>query len=433
MSTAVSGPSGLDVRSSDVPDAITMPSRYPVEGAWSMSDRPTRILVVEDEESYRDALKTSLEREGYEVQLAADGPQGLRFFTEHPPDMVLLDVMLPGISGVEVCRQMQGMSPAIPIIMVTALNAEVDVVLGLELGAADYLTKPYRLRELIARIQTVLRRVAPPELPSHEQPRHEPSEPAGKTPVSIGPVTVDFMRREVRVNGTPVHMSRREFDILAVMASPPGQVRTREELIDRLWSDAELSDTRTLDTHIRRVQDEDRSRPATSPPSDHHPRRGVPARPLRALTIAPGTPVTTVEVVADTSHRDEVLGPGRIDLELHAYATNVGIQRPWVLELTAGPYFLEQLLGGADLTGPLRQGQEHVVLHLGEMDGASPHADTPAGGLDGQGPDLDDLVAVGHRGQRKYAPASFECAPGGRDRRSAWSHSRWLRFRAPPG
>jgi len=218
------------------------------------TDSPTRILVVEDEESYRDALATSLGREGYEVQLAVDGIEGLRFFADNPPDIVLLDVMLPGVSGVEVCRRMQSLQPAIPIIMLTALDTEVDVVLGLEHGAADYLTKPYRLRELIARIQAVLRRVRAPALLTHSVQAPYAGRPSGSIPVSVGPITVDFARREVRVHGRPVHLSRREFDMLAVMASPPGQIRTRDELIDRLWSDKDLADTRTLDTHIRRLR-----------------------------------------------------------------------------------------------------------------------------------------------------------------------------------
>ncbi len=219
-----------------------------------IADRPTRILVVEDEESYRDALITSLGREGYEVHLAADGMEGLRLFTDAPPDIVLLDVMLPEISGVEVCRRMQALDPAIPIIMVTALDTEADVVLGLELGAADYLTKPYHLRELIARIQAVLRRFRPPAVPVRRV--HEPreTEQGTRPPVSVGPIAVDFVRREVRVNGRAVHMSRQEFDMLAFLASPPGQIRTRDELIDRLWSNKDLADTRTLDTHIRRLR-----------------------------------------------------------------------------------------------------------------------------------------------------------------------------------
>lgn len=219
-----------------------------------VNDRPVRILVVEDEESYRDALAAGLGREGYEIQMACDGMEGLQLFTESAPDLVLLDVMLPEISGIEVCQRMQALLPSIPIIMLTALNTEVDVVLGLEVGAVDYLTKPYRLRELIARIQAVLRRVHPPALPPHEfhEPKKDPTQ--GTQSVDVGPVTVDFMRREVRVNGRPVHLSRREFEVLAFMASPPGQVRTRYELIDRVWANSDLSDTRTLDTHIRRLR-----------------------------------------------------------------------------------------------------------------------------------------------------------------------------------
>lgn len=212
-------------------------------------DRPTRILVVEDEESYREALQAGLGKEGYEVQLAADGIEALRLFSEDPPDLVLLDLMLPGLAGTEVCRRMRRMAQ-VPVIMVTALDAEVDVVLGLELGAADYVTKPYRLRELVARIQAVLRRVAPPEIPGAG-----PAAPAGGADlVTAGPVTVDFARREVLRKGEVVHLSRREFDLLALLLSPPGQVRTREELIDRLWSGLDLADTRTLDTHVRRLR-----------------------------------------------------------------------------------------------------------------------------------------------------------------------------------
>jgi two-component system response regulator RegX3 len=213
-------------------------------------DRPTRILVVEDEESYREALQAGLGKEGYEIELVADGISALRRFAEDPPDLVLLDLMLPGLSGTEVCRRMRRMAP-VPVIMVTALDAEVDVVLGLELGAADYVTKPYRLRELVARIEAVLRRVSPPELPGSEP---LPAVAGAADVVVAGPVTVDFGRREVLRDGRVVHLSRREFDLLALLLSPPGQVRTREELIDRLWAGLDLADTRTLDTHVRRLR-----------------------------------------------------------------------------------------------------------------------------------------------------------------------------------
>jgi two-component system response regulator RegX3 len=212
---------------------------------------PVRILVVEDEDSYREALQAGLSKEGFEVSLAADGLEGLRLFAERPPDLVLLDLMLPGISGTEVCRRMRQLAD-VPVIMVTALDAEVDVVLGLELGAADYVTKPYRLRELVARIQAVLRRMAPADVPVRPRPRSSPERSADI--VIAGPVAIDFARREVTRDGEVVHLSRREFDLLALLLSPPGQVRTRDELIDRLWFGLDLADTRTLDTHIRRLR-----------------------------------------------------------------------------------------------------------------------------------------------------------------------------------
>jgi two-component system, OmpR family, response regulator RegX3 len=210
-----------------------------------------RILVVEDEESYREALQAGLRKEGFAVELAADGLEGLRRFAANPPDLVLLDVLLPGLSGTEVYRRMRALAP-VPVIMVTALDAEMDIVLGLELGAADYVTKPYRLRELVARIQAVLRRVQPPPIPTPARPAVETVPPVEV--VVAGPVRVDFARREVRAGSRPVHLSRREFDLLSLLLSPPGQVRTRDELIDRLWSGRDLADTRTLDTHIRRLR-----------------------------------------------------------------------------------------------------------------------------------------------------------------------------------
>jgi two-component system response regulator RegX3 len=225
-----------------------------------------RVLVVEDEESYRQALAAGLRREGYDVDLARDGAEGLSLFADHTPDIVLLDMLLPGMHGMEVCRRMRMAAP-VPIVMVSAVDAEVDVVLGLELGAADYVTKPFRLRELVARMQAILRRVSPPPLPFF----HPPEAPApgdatdgpwtsgpvdgGQRPVAaFGQVSVDFVRREVTVVGTQTHLSRREFDLLAVLLSPPRRVRTRDELIDLLWPDRYLSDSRTLDTHIHRLR-----------------------------------------------------------------------------------------------------------------------------------------------------------------------------------
>jgi len=210
-----------------------------------------RILVVEDEESYREALSSGLSAEGYEVELAVDGPDGLGRFTAHRPDLVLLDVLLPVLSGTEVCRRMRALAP-VPVIMVSALATEADVVLGLDVGAVDYVTKPYRLRELVARIDAVLRRMAPPSYTARVPAAL--AAPPPREQISAGPVRVDLARRVVTVTDVVVHMSRREFDLLALLVSPPGQVRTRDELIDRLWSGRDLADTRTLDTHVRRLR-----------------------------------------------------------------------------------------------------------------------------------------------------------------------------------
>lgn len=181
-----------------------------------MVDDRARILVVEDEESYREALQSGLSNEGYAVELAADGLEGLRMFVESPPDLVLLDVLLPGMAGTEVCRRMRSVAD-VPVIMVTALDAEMDVVLGLEVGAADYVTKPYHLRELVARIQAVLRRVSPP--PIFMAPRPAPDASVVRSDAVVaGPVRVDFARREVSSNGLMVHLSLARVRPLGVAA-----------------------------------------------------------------------------------------------------------------------------------------------------------------------------------------------------------------------
>jgi two-component system response regulator RegX3 len=196
--------------------------------------------VVDDEESYRQALASGLNREGFAVEAAGDGHEALRLFHRVHPDLVLLDVMLPDQSGIEICQQMRSLKP-VPIIMVTARDSEVDIVLGLELGASDYVAKPFRLRELVARMRAVLRRgVAVSE--HHEEV------------LAVGPVRLDAGRREVTVDEVPVELSRKEFDLLALLMSHSGQVVTRDWCIDRLWWDQELTDTRTLDTHIKRLR-----------------------------------------------------------------------------------------------------------------------------------------------------------------------------------
>jgi two-component system response regulator RegX3 len=206
--------------------------------------------VVEDEESYQEALMAGLTREGFDVELASDGADALERFADHPPDLVLLDLLLPRLSGIDVFRRMRAIAP-VPVIIVSALSTETDIVLGLELGAEDYIAKPYRLRELVARIRSVLRRVSPPpHVPERDVGiGHEPLQA-----VTVGPFRIDFSRRVVTARGAQVHLSRREFDLLALLLSPPGRVRTRDELIDRLWSGRDLADTRTLDTHIRRLR-----------------------------------------------------------------------------------------------------------------------------------------------------------------------------------
>ncbi len=203
-------------------------------------DNRPLVLVVDDEESYRQALASGLTREGFTVEAAGDGHEALRLFHRVHPDLVLLDVMLPDQSGIEICQQMRSLKP-VPIIMVTARDSEVDIVLGLELGASDYVAKPFRLRELVARMRAVLRRgIAVAEY--HEEV------------LSVGPVRLDAGRREVTVSEVPVELSRKEFDLLALLMAHSGQVVTRDWCIDRLWWDQELTDTRTLDTHIKRLR-----------------------------------------------------------------------------------------------------------------------------------------------------------------------------------
>ena len=216
-----------------------------------------KVLVVEDEESYRQALTSGLGREGFDVVLAADGPEALRLFGEHHPDIVLLDMLLPGMHGIDVCRTLRAGS-AVPILMVSAVDTELDVVLGLELGASGYVTKPFRLRELVARMHAILRRVQPrrrpvvPDAGVGTRPRRRRGRPAGLD--AFGRGHVDYVRREVAVDGSPVHLSRKEFDLLAALLHPAQRVRSRDELIDLLWPDTYLTDTRTLDTHIHRLR-----------------------------------------------------------------------------------------------------------------------------------------------------------------------------------
>jgi two-component system response regulator RegX3 len=202
----------------------------------------TRILVVEDEDSFSDALSYLLGREGFEVGLADTGPKAIEEFDRNGADLVLLDLMLPGISGTEVCRQLRQRSN-IPIIMLTAKDSEVDKVVGLELGADDYVTKPYSSRELVARIRAVLRRnsaLAEDDIDGHI--------------LSAGPVRMDVDRHMVSVGTNTVQLPLKEFELLEFLMRNSGRVLTRIQLIDRVWGSDYVGDTKTLDVHIKRLR-----------------------------------------------------------------------------------------------------------------------------------------------------------------------------------
>jgi two-component system response regulator RegX3 len=200
----------------------------------------TRILVVEDEESFSDPLSYLLRKEGYEVAVAVDGPAALDEFDRNGADLVLLDLMLPGLPGTEVCRTLRTRSN-VPVIMLTAKDSEIDKVVGLELGADDYVTKPYSSRELVARVRAVLRRRTEPEtlIPST---------------VEVGPVRMDVERHVVTVSGRAVAMPLKEFELLEILLRNAGRVLTRMQLIDRVWGADYVGDTKTLDVHVKRLR-----------------------------------------------------------------------------------------------------------------------------------------------------------------------------------
>ena len=218
-----------------------------------MSSQSPVVLVVEDEDSFVDALTVGLKREGFRVQVARDGAEALDLFDVVRPDLVLLDVMLPKVSGLDVCRELRTRSK-VPIIMVTAKGAEIDTVVGLEVGADDYVTKPYRLRELVARMRAVLRR-APAEV--------GPGDP-GSEALAVGDVAVDPERHEVVIRGEQVSLPLKEFELLALLLDNAGRVLTRDVLIDRVWGHDYVGDTKTLDVHVKRLRakvEEDPSNP----------------------------------------------------------------------------------------------------------------------------------------------------------------------------
>ncbi len=212
----------------------------------------TRVLVVEDEESFSDALSFMLRKEGFEVAVATSGPGALEEYDRSGADIVLLDLMLPGLPGTEVCRALR-VRGNVPVIMLTAKDSEVDKVVGLELGADDYVTKPFSTRELVARMRAVLRRGAESE---------EPEAPA----LEVGPVRMDVERHVVTVSGRRVSLPLKEFELLELLLRNTGRVLTRMQLIDRVWGSDYVGDTKTLDVHVKRL----RSKIEPDPGSPRH-------------------------------------------------------------------------------------------------------------------------------------------------------------------
>jgi two-component system response regulator RegX3 len=216
-----------------------------------MADPPL-VLVVDDEASYRDALSVALTAEGFLVDTAADGVEALEKFERSRPAVILLDVMLPRVSGIDVCRQIRATS-RVPIIMVTAKGSEIDAVVGLEVGADDYVAKPFRLRELVARVRAALRRGNQPDTVLEREDF-----------VEVGDVLVDVSRHEVTVRGELVGLPLKEFELLELLMLNAGRVLTRDVLIDRIWGPNYFGDTKTLDVHIKRLRakvEEDPSNP----------------------------------------------------------------------------------------------------------------------------------------------------------------------------
>ncbi len=207
-----------------------------------------RVLIVEDEESLADPLAYLLRKEGFETTVAVDGPSALAEFDRAGADIVLLDLMLPGMSGTDVCKQLRARS-SVPVIMVTARDSEIDKVLGLELGADDYVTKPYSARELIARIRAVLRRGAE-------------AEDVGDAVLEAGPIRMDVERHIVSVDGEQIALPLKEFDLLEYLMRNKGRVLTRGQLIDRVWGADYVGDTKTLDVHVKRLRAKIETEPA---------------------------------------------------------------------------------------------------------------------------------------------------------------------------
>jgi two-component system response regulator RegX3 len=208
-------------------------------------DQRTTVLVVEDEESFVEALVIGLQREGFRVEVARDGIEALEVFDRVDPDVILLDVMLPRMSGIDVCRTIRSRS-TVPIIMVTAKSSEIDTVVGLEVGADDYVSKPYRLRELVARLRAALRRAA------ESAPVTDAVE--GVEVLEVGDVRLDAERHEVVIRGEDVSLPLKEFELLELLLVNAGRVLPRETLISRVWGADYVGDTKTLDVHVKRLR-----------------------------------------------------------------------------------------------------------------------------------------------------------------------------------
>ena len=220
----------------------------------------TKVLVIEDEESFREALEFILTKEGFQIESAATGPDGLTAFEKYNPDIILLDLMLPGMSGTDVCKSIRAKSN-VPIIMLTAKDAEVDKVVGLEVGADDYVTKPFSSPELIARIRAVLRR-------GSSEPRV-----VDEDVIELGPIKLDIARHSVQVNNQEVTMPLKEFEVLEYLMENSGRVLTRGQLMDRIWGSNYVGDGKTLDVHIKRLRSKIESDPAN--PKLLHTVRGL--------------------------------------------------------------------------------------------------------------------------------------------------------------
>ncbi|PRY57541.1 DNA-binding response OmpR family regulator [Knoellia remsis] len=208
-----------------------------------MSDKGATVLVVEDEPTINQAVTDRLRAEGYEVHQAHDGPGAVTAFETHEPDLVVLDVMLPGFDGLEVCRRIQAVRP-VPVLMLTARDDETDILVGLGVGADDYVTKPFRMREVVARTHALLRRV--------ERAAELAATPAPTS--TFGGLEIDGPARRVTVDGTDVHLTPLEFDLLAALAARPGTVRSREDLMSEVWGWSDASGTRTLDSHVKSLR-----------------------------------------------------------------------------------------------------------------------------------------------------------------------------------